>query len=247
MKKISRDEIEKIQDLFWQGYSVRDIAKIMGRSINTVLRYKPPSAQQQNQQILPQTTQMPRYRQEYKHDETPSANHSFSGTDLYLQSRSPYTSYDSSPPLPRRREELDLLTEIRDELKYQGQKNRVKEEQKEQEKLNVQTQSENAISHEPSQLNNRIPELTKREVESIINKQVSDSFRISVETLDQWREKFRIPFEIGIVTGDLETVRWQWGVQSLPWLILTDRQHVVRAEGFALAELDEKIAAMSPK
>lgn len=73
------------------------------------------------------------------------------------------------------------------------------------------------------------------------------SSSISVESLDQWREKLRIPFEIGIVTGDSETVRWQWGVQSLPWLILTDGQHIVRAEGFALADLDEKIAAMSPK
>ena len=31
------------------------------------------------------------------------------------------------------------------------------------------------------------------------------------------------------------------GDKSLPWLILTDKNHVVTAEGFAVSELDEKI------
>ena len=31
------------------------------------------------------------------------------------------------------------------------------------------------------------------------------------------------------------------GVKSLPWMVLTDKQQVVRAEGFAFAELDEKL------
>jgi hypothetical protein len=30
-------------------------------------------------------------------------------------------------------------------------------------------------------------------------------------------------------------------MKSLPWLILTDEQHIVRAEGFNIDELDEKI------
>jgi len=30
-------------------------------------------------------------------------------------------------------------------------------------------------------------------------------------------------------------------VKSLPWLILTDKEHIVIAEGFGLDELDEKI------
>ncbi len=38
--------------------------------------------------------------------------------------------------------------------------------------------------------------------------------------------------------------KFAWGVQSLPWLVLADAQHVVRAEGFAVNELDSKIAAM---
>ena len=31
-------------------------------------------------------------------------------------------------------------------------------------------------------------------------------------------------------------------VKSLPWLILTDNQHIVQAEGFNLDELDEKFS-----
>ena len=36
---------------------------------------------------------------------------------------------------------------------------------------------------------------------------------------------------------------YSWGVQSLPWLILTDRQHNVTAEGFNIDELNEKISS----
>jgi hypothetical protein len=40
-------------------------------------------------------------------------------------------------------------------------------------------------------------------------------------------------------------VRFTWGVQSLPWLILTDRSHVVQAEGFSLRELDRQLARIN--
>jgi hypothetical protein len=38
-----------------------------------------------------------------------------------------------------------------------------------------------------------------------------------------------------------------WGVRSLPWLILTNPQHIVRAEDFRLSELDEKINSITQK
>jgi len=43
---------------------------------------------------------------------------------------------------------------------------------------------------------------------------------------------------LGQVRKDAEKVKSAWGVQSLPWLILTDKSHIVRAEGFALDDLD---------
>ncbi len=62
------------------------------------------------------------------------------------------------------------------------------------------------------------------------------------EALREWRETLAIPWRIGVTTGDPDTVRRSWGAKSLPWLILTDRRHLVRAEGFPLEELDAKLA-----
>ena len=59
--------------------------------------------------------------------------------------------------------------------------------------------------------------------------------------LNEWVEKNNIPFSIGMVQSDEEKTRFTWGVRSLPWLILTDKEHIVITEGFTLAEHDEKL------
>jgi len=46
---------------------------------------------------------------------------------------------------------------------------------------------------------------------------------------------------LGVVTGSLEDTQRAWGMQSLPWLILTDKSHIIRAEGFAPADLQTKL------
>jgi protocatechuate 3,4-dioxygenase beta subunit len=61
------------------------------------------------------------------------------------------------------------------------------------------------------------------------------------EALNQWVKKNNVPFSVGIVQGDVEKARFNWGVKSLPWLILADSKHIVRAEGFGLDELEKKI------
>ena len=58
--------------------------------------------------------------------------------------------------------------------------------------------------------------------------------------LDEWTKKYNVPFS-AIVEGDAKKTRFDWGVKSLPWLILTDQKHIVEANGFSLAELDERI------
>jgi hypothetical protein len=63
----------------------------------------------------------------------------------------------------------------------------------------------------------------------------------------EWVKKNEIPFPVGTIQGDVEKSRFAWGVRSLPWLILTDTNHLVRAEGFSLAELDEKISTITQK
>jgi hypothetical protein len=60
-------------------------------------------------------------------------------------------------------------------------------------------------------------------------------------------KKYKIPFPVGMVQGDDKKSRFVWGVRSLPWLILTNRKHIVRAEGFSLTEIDEKISTIAQK
>jgi hypothetical protein len=56
-----------------------------------------------------------------------------------------------------------------------------------------------------------------------------------------WLRKYRVAFPTGRVTTGPAVLSKNWGVQSLPWLVLTDARHIVTAEGFALHELNEKI------
>jgi len=44
-----------------------------------------------------------------------------------------------------------------------------------------------------------------------------------------------------MIKADAVKIRIAWGVRSLPWLILTDKKHIVRAEGFGIEVLDEEL------
>ena len=83
----------------------------------------------------------------------------------------------------------------------------------------------------------RVEELKQKDV-VIIAIHVS---KITEDTLDKWIKDQSISFPVGMVQGDEEEARFTWGVKSLPWLILIDKEYIVRAEGFALAELDKKV------
>ena len=71
--------------------------------------------------------------------------------------------------------------------------------------------------------------------------------KVSENELSEWINKYNIPFSVGMVESEAEKTRFTWDVKSLPWLILTDREHIVRAEDFSLAELDAKISANTQK
>jgi hypothetical protein len=58
-------------------------------------------------------------------------------------------------------------------------------------------------------------------------------------------KKNNVQFPIGMVQGYEDKTRFTWCVRSLPWLILTDEQLIVRAEGFGINELDEKIKMLT--
>jgi hypothetical protein len=51
----------------------------------------------------------------------------------------------------------------------------------------------------------------------------------------------RITIPCGKFDGNIAMLGRTWAVQTLPWLILTDRKHIVTAEDFSPAELSEKI------
>ncbi len=59
--------------------------------------------------------------------------------------------------------------------------------------------------------------------------------------LRRWLDEHGIAFPVGTITGDVEAVRQQWGVKALPWLMLTDKDHVIQAEGFAVDEWEEEV------
>jgi hypothetical protein len=50
-----------------------------------------------------------------------------------------------------------------------------------------------------------------------------------------------VTFEIHTVDGDFEASKAKWGAKALPWLILTDKDHQVTAEGFEVAGLGKQI------
>ncbi len=93
------------------------------------------------------------------------------------------------------------------------------------------------------QLSKKADELKEKDV-IIVAVQAS---KIKQAKLDEWIKEQDITFPVGMIEGDSEKIQFTWGVKSLPWLILTDKQHIVQAEGFSLDELDEKIKMLAAK
>jgi len=68
--------------------------------------------------------------------------------------------------------------------------------------------------------------------------------KVDENKLNDWVKKYNISFPFGMVQGDVEKSRFAWGVRSLPWLILTDRKHIIRSGGFGINDLNEKIGGI---
>ncbi len=65
--------------------------------------------------------------------------------------------------------------------------------------------------------------------------------QIEKAKLNKWIKDNNIPLPVGIIEDDIEKIRYTWGVKSLPHLILTDKQHIVRSQGFSFNELEGKL------
>jgi hypothetical protein len=66
-------------------------------------------------------------------------------------------------------------------------------------------------------------------------------------TLDPWINKNEILPPVGATRLSPSVLGYKLGVKSIPWLILTDKEHIVSDEGFSITELDEKINSSSEK
>ena len=87
------------------------------------------------------------------------------------------------------------------------------------------------------QLSKQAEELRDKDID-VIGIQASV---IEGKTISEWANKNAVSFPVGMIQDGEEETRFKWNVKSLPWLILTDREHIIRVEGFGLDELDGKI------
>lgn len=74
---------------------------------------------------------------------------------------------------------------------------------------------------------------------------VIQSSPVAENKLNEWTQTNDIPFLVGRIRGNVERTKFIWGIESLPWLILTDKRQTITAEGVGLNELDEKIKEMT--
>jgi protocatechuate 3,4-dioxygenase beta subunit len=93
------------------------------------------------------------------------------------------------------------------------------------------------------QLNGRQRQLREKGVRIV----AVQTNKTSENKIAQWVKTTNISIPVATVIGDFDETRFIWNVQSLPWLILTDREHVVVAEGFNVNELDDKMTELREK
>jgi beta-lactamase regulating signal transducer with metallopeptidase domain len=89
-----------------------------------------------------------------------------------------------------------------------------------------------------------IMELAKREKEleekSVVVLLVH-TLNVDVRKPQRFLNSYKIPFTCGSINNDTEKVLFHWGVRAQPWLVLTNKKGVVRAGGFELNQLDDKL------
>lgn len=79
--------------------------------------------------------------------------------------------------------------------------------------------------------------LTEKDVTVVLIQAVS----LKEDTLQQWSSENNITQTTVMIGEEEEKTLEKWGVKGLPWLILTDKDHIVLAEGFNIDTLAEKL------
>ena len=87
------------------------------------------------------------------------------------------------------------------------------------------------------QLSKRTQELKAKDIAVI----VVQASNVDEGMLSEWVKKNDVSFPVGMIQNDEEQTRFNWGVKSLPWLILIDNNHIVAAEGFGIEEIGDHL------
>jgi hypothetical protein len=66
------------------------------------------------------------------------------------------------------------------------------------------------------------------------------------EAFKEWKEGSSVPFPVGRVAERAAKPKWSSGLDTLPRLILTDKNRKVVEEGFTLEDLEEKLKSATP-
>ncbi|MBN1362047.1 MAG: M48 family metalloprotease [Sedimentisphaerales bacterium] len=67
---------------------------------------------------------------------------------------------------------------------------------------------------------------------------------VQADTLDDWLKQNAIAFPVGQIAGSEDGTRFAWGIEALPWLILTDEHRVVVAQSGALEAIANHCGGM---
>ncbi|MGA2679374.1 MAG: carboxypeptidase-like regulatory domain-containing protein [Sedimentisphaerales bacterium] len=70
------------------------------------------------------------------------------------------------------------------------------------------------------------------------------SSSLGQQELDEQLKKAKVTFAVGMIRANEEKVKSQWEIDGLPWLILTNKQHIVKASGFVVVEITEKLEGL---
>ncbi len=88
-----------------------------------------------------------------------------------------------------------------------------------------------------SELAGKMAGLTSQGVEVLVV-QVA---KVDMKQHEVWLKENAIMTPIHHASADFAAKQSAWGATSLPWLILTDKSHIVRAEGFPVGELESRV------
>jgi hypothetical protein len=69
--------------------------------------------------------------------------------------------------------------------------------------------------------------------------------QVEAAGLSRWVQDNAVPFPIVTLTDGAAKTLSTWNVRSLPWLVLTDQNHIVKATGFPLHELSTQLAGIT--